>query len=61
MSGTRYGRPSAVTPGRSSPPRSSGVYTADVPELDRDAAEQISGLFLPPTEPPPGAPDLDDY
>lgn len=25
------------------------VYTADVPELDRDAAEQISELFLPPT------------
>jgi hypothetical protein len=24
------------------------TYTADVPDLDRAAAEQISGLFLPP-------------
>jgi integrase len=36
------------------------VYTADVPELDRDAADQISGLFLPPIQPSPAAQDLDD-
>jgi hypothetical protein len=28
------------------------VYTADVPELDCDAADQISGLFLPPIQRP---------
>ncbi|WP_219414172.1 tyrosine-type recombinase/integrase [Pseudonocardia nigra] len=26
------------------------VYTADIPELDRDAAERIAGLFLPPPD-----------
>jgi hypothetical protein len=26
------------------------TYTADVPELDRAAAEQITGLFLPATQ-----------
>jgi integrase len=36
------------------------VYTADVPELDRAAADQISGLFLPPVQLSPVAHDLDD-
>jgi integrase len=36
------------------------VYTADVPELDRDAADQISGLFLPLIQPNPAAQDLND-
>jgi integrase len=36
------------------------VYTADVPELDRAAADQISGLFLPPVQLGPKAHDLDN-